>query len=260
MVRGNIGHFVKSGSLAVYFLFLSLSFVYSAPDLEKLKAYFLAGDYNAAIVEGEKMMALSGGSAVYLDELYYILGLSYMKTGNYLRASDIFEIIIKEFPSSRFRQEAGIGAGDSYFLMQDYSKAEKCYNQVSEKNTPDSLLNLVYYRLGQCALKKGETEKAKEYLDKVNPDYPVSPEMKLNEERRVLVYYTVQVGSFSNFANANNLSKRLTQKGYQAYIEEIKTENRHIYKVRVGKLKTRQEAVELEGKLQAEGYPTRIIP
>jgi len=55
-----------------------------------------------------------------LDELYYLLSLSYLKDGNYLRASDIFEIILREFKGSRFKEDALLALGDTYFLRGDY--------------------------------------------------------------------------------------------------------------------------------------------
>ncbi|MBN1913662.1 MAG: hypothetical protein JW788_04610 [Candidatus Omnitrophica bacterium] len=51
---------------------------------------YLSGDYKAAISEGEKILAQAKDQDG-LDELYYILALSYMKEGNYLRASDILK-------------------------------------------------------------------------------------------------------------------------------------------------------------------------
>ena len=44
-------------------------------NLDKVKVYFLEGDYKSAILEGEKLIAQDPHS----DELYYILGLSYLK-------------------------------------------------------------------------------------------------------------------------------------------------------------------------------------
>jgi outer membrane protein assembly factor BamD (BamD/ComL family) len=80
------------------------TYVY-ALNIDKVKINFLNGDYKAAILEGEKILAHSRQSPD-TDELYYFLGLSYLKEGNSLRASDIFEIILSEFKDSRFRQEA----------------------------------------------------------------------------------------------------------------------------------------------------------
>ena len=244
----------------LYFVFGFLNIVY-ALNLDKAKVYFLKGDYKQSILEGEKILANVGQSRD-LDQLYYILGLSYMKDGNYLRASDIFEIILKEFKESKFKEEAKLGLADTYFLRSDYNKAQGCYKELMDENPRTRLRPIIYYRLSQIGFKKGDTQTAKAYLDKLNQDSPLNLETKINKELYSLsdIYYTVQVGAFSNRRNAQNLSQKLIQKGYPAYVEETSAQDKVVYRVRAGKFKLRQEAQELENKLTQEGYPTKIYP
>jgi cell division septation protein DedD len=68
------------------------------------------------------------------------------------------------------------------------------------------------------------------------------------------------VGCFSSKANADNLAARLAAKGYSAYVEEAASPRKATYRVRVGRLTVRQEAVQIERKLASEGYPTKIFP
>jgi tetratricopeptide (TPR) repeat protein len=230
--------------------------------IDKVKIYFLNGDYKSAISEGEKVLMNYTAHSPNLDELYYILGLSYLKDGNYLRASDIFEIILREFKDSPFKDEAKLSLGDTYFLKGDYDKAQGYYSELINSNPRTKLKAPFYYRLSQIALKKGDTQAAKEYLDKLKSDFPSSPEIKLNKDLYALtdIYYTVQVGSFVNFSNARNLCDKLISKGYDAYLQETDTNSTKTYRVRVGRLKSRPEATQLENKLSSEGYPTKILP
>jgi len=240
--------------------------IFSCPsycrDLETVKLYFLRGDYKSAIAEGEKTLA---GKRNFegCDELYYLMGLSYLKEGNYLRASDIFEIVIKEFGDSPLIEEAWLGLGDTYFCLGDYVKAKSCYQQLLEKSPRTKLRAAVYYRIGQIGLKEGNTALAKEYLAKLKQEYLLSPEARLNKEflSSADIYYTVQVGSFSNSLNATNLTQKLIQQGYPAYVQELQVDGaKLVYRVRVGKFSLRQEALDLENKLAQEGYPTKIFP
>lgn len=254
--------------LSFGFAFCVLRFTFNcyALNLDMLKIYFLSGDYNSAILEGEKILSSYGQSSLDLDELYYFLGLSYLKDGNYLRASDIFEIILKEFKESNFKEEAKLGLGDTCFLKGDFIKAEEYYKELINSNPHTKLKAYAYYRLSQIGFKKGDTKLAKEYLDKLKQDFPASLELKLNKDLHIIsdypsgLYYTVQVGSFSRIANANNLTQKLIQNGYPAYIEEASFQGITSYRVRVGKLRLRQEALDLENKLSGEGYPTKIYP
>jgi tetratricopeptide (TPR) repeat protein len=231
-----------------------------ALNLEKAKAYFLNGDYAACINEGEKIIAGSS-HAKGTDELYYLLGLSYLKEGNYLRASDIFEIILKEFKNSRFTQESKLGLGDTYFLRADFEQAKVYYKALLSDNPHTKLEPIVYYRLSQCALKRGDSAQAQEYLCKIKDVYSLSLEMRLNQDSScALISYSVQVGSFANQQNAKNMTEKLIQKGYSAYIEESNLQDKITYRVRVGKFKSRQETTNLSEKLSQDGFPTKIYP
>lgn len=234
-------------------------------DLDKAKIYFLKGDYKGGIAECEKLMAKSTHSKGD-DELYYILGMGYLKEGNLLRASDIFEIILKEFKESSFKEEAILSLGDSYLLRGDFEKAQAYYEDLIKTNPRTRLLAQVYFRLSQAGFKKGDIGQGKEYLGKLKRDFPLSPESRMEADLPVFqdgvseIYYTVQVGSFSNSRNAKNLAQALTKKGYAAYIQEVNSSGGTSYKVRVGKSRFRQEALDLESKLAQEGYPTKVFP
>ncbi|MBM3244796.1 MAG: tetratricopeptide repeat protein [Candidatus Omnitrophica bacterium] len=237
-----------------------ISFGAYALDLDKIKVAFLSGDYKQAILEGEKIMARAGhrGDA---DELYYILGLCYLKDGNYLRASDIFEIIINEFKNSKFKEEAIMGLGDSYFIRGDYVKAEKFYSGLLAGDKKSKLLPQVYYRLSECAAKTGDTKKAEGFMLKLKKEFPSALETRIAKDLAAPeLTYTVQVGLFSKESNAARLREKLVKTGYDAYIEEAGFGGKPAYRVRVGKLKTKQEADKLKIKLSLDGYPTKIFP
>ncbi|MFH1198915.1 MAG: SPOR domain-containing protein [Candidatus Omnitrophota bacterium] len=231
-----------------------------ALDLDKLKVYYLNGDYKAAITEGEKIMAAQSVASTRSDELYYILGLSYLGDGNYLRASDIFEIILKEFDKSAFKEDARLSLGDAYFLKGDFDLAKTYYQDVVNNNS--KLKPLAFYRLSQTALKTGDTESAQKYSQELKEKITSEKEAALEKDigGELPDFYTVQVGSFGSQQNAKNLNTKLISQGYDAYIQEADMGTRIAYRVKVGKLKSRPEAVQLQLKLSADGYPANIIP
>jgi len=260
----------KSGKLVIgYWLLFGCCFLVIgvfdayALDLDTIKASFLSGDYKGAIAEGEKMMAGASQDEPGADELFYILGLSYLQDGNYLRASDIFEIILEEFKNSSFKEEARLGLGDAYFLRGDLNKAESYYKAILSENPGTKMGASVFYRLAQSGFKKGDISQGKDYLDKLKAEFPLSQELKQNKELCILgdspdeLYYAVQVGSFSNADNAKNIIRELASKGYDAYTEEGADK---MYRVKVGKFKLRQEAQDTQAKLSGQGYPTKICP
>lgn len=229
-------------------------------DLSSLKTKMLMGDYKAALAEGEKLIAKDPHS----PELYYLLGLCYLKEGNYLRSSDIFEIIIKEFNGTTFKEEAQMGLGDTYFLRGDLQKAEISYQDVINKNPESKLKAQIYYRLSEVAFKKGDSVLGQEYLGKIKNSSPYNLEVKQElpslPNNDSAFYYTVQVGSFSKDLNARNVTEKLVSSGYPAFIEEFQSAISKTYRVKVGKFVTLKEAEELSKKLTQEGYPTKICP
>jgi TolA-binding protein len=251
----------------IYFVICALSFGFIleayASNLDTIKANLLEGDYKAAIIEGEKLIAKDPHS----DELYYILGLCYLKDGNYLRASDIFEVIINEFRGSRFKEEAMLGLGDTYLLRNDFTKAREIYQTIIKDNPRTKLKTQIFYRLSEVGFKKGDVGSGKDYLAKLRDKYPLAPEAKQSQEicpvekNNPSFYYSVQIGSFSHSGNANNLVKKLSKNKYPAYVEEGSSAlGAKIWRVKVGRLKSRQEAEDLNKKLREEGYPTKICP
>lgn len=249
----------------VLVLLLSVNSAF-ALDLNAIRAYFIAKDYKSAITEGEKILARPTEGAYGMDELYYILGLSYARDGNYLRASDIFEIIISEFKKSKFIPEAKLGLADTYYLRGNFERAAKEYEILLIDKNALKFKSSLYYRLSRCALLAGNPQVAKEYSDKLKKEFPLNMESGLEKPGCDLPVlgnngsFTVQVGSFSSATNASKLLNELTKKGYSAYIEKPAATAKQIYRVKVGKLSLLKEAETLENKLSQEGYPTKVCP
>ncbi len=261
-----------------------------ALNLDNLRNYFLSGQYKTCISEGERLLA-QASSNKDLEELYYILGLSYLKEGNHLRASDIFEIILKEFKNSKsFKEEAKLGLADSYFARGDYPKAKSIYQEMLKNNSHTKFKPALFYRLSHLAKRTGNTREQTEYSDKLKSEFPESPEaltnkdffpgsasvaavtnipvlvqsqavkpVNLNEEI-IAGSYSVQVGAFSSLGNAKSLALKLKAKGYSSYVSEAVSGNKKVYKVRVGGFFDRQSAQAAEKKLKVQGYSTKIIP
>jgi len=282
--------------------FCCLTFVASgrlcAGSAEAIRAYFISGDYQACIREGERMLA-SARSGKGLDELYCMLGLSYLKTANYLRASDIFEIVLNEYKDSPYSDDARVGLGDSYFLRSDFAKARSLYEALLKDHGRTKLKAGIYYRLSLLGRRTHDRALEQKYLDKLHAEFPSSPEVLsktelfpasvpysprtaeavkpaaapviaeadrpvLSEEVQSLTVaagaYSVQVGAFSSRANAQNLAGKLTIKGYPAFIVQSSVGAKPLFKVRVGHFPGLAEAKNAERQLRLAGYPTKIIP
>ncbi|MCM8796371.1 MAG: SPOR domain-containing protein [Candidatus Omnitrophica bacterium] len=249
------------------FLFIILfSYTYAANNLDTMKVYFLDGDYNAAISEGEKILAATKDSSGS-DELYYLLGLSYLKIGNYLRASDIFEILLSEIKPCRFKEEAELALGDTYLLRGNLEKAKTCYLQLLRANPQTKLKPQLYYRLSKIAFDSGNAQEGIDYREKLKSEFPSEVEALTSQDICYIdknigsqLFYTVQVGCFANPVNAKNLARELVSKGYPAYTKEVVIAGKDYYRVLVGNTTNRKEIARMAEKLSSQGYPTKICP
>ncbi len=71
--------------------------------------------------------------------------------------------------------------------------------------------------------------------------------------------WAVQVNAFPHKRDANNLAKKLTVKGYEAYVVSTNIKGKTWHRVRIGHLATRAEAKELQKTLKTKEKFARAI-
>jgi len=249
----------------VYLLFLSffsLPLICNAADLQSLKVDFLQGNYRRVIFEGQ--LQAEGQEIRDLEELNYILGLSYLKETKTDLARACFNKVLKN-KKSKFFSQASLGLGDSFLIAGSFREAEEVYNQliIEQPNTPYK--GQILYRLVQIEFKKGNYQKGNEYLAKIKKDFPLSPELRPNKGIEVMRKgadkpvketneYALQAGFFSSYSNADKFKDLLVSKGFPAYVEN----SQGGFRVKIGKFKTEEETLAWEGKLAREGYQSKL--
>lgn len=72
--------------------------------------------------------------------------------------------------------------------------------------------------------------------------------------------WAVQLGSFSNQANAEKLAADLRKNGYAAFLSQLKTSSGQMQRVRIGPQKDRDSAEAVAAKLQAAGHKGQVVP
>ena len=228
-----------------------------AANLNRAEALYLQGSYSESINECGINIARDNSP----DSALYLAGLNFLRINDAEKARDKLTQMMENFKSSRYLEPAKLAYADTFFMEQDYSKAKQLYADMLKANT--KLSSAVFLRLSQCALKSGDWPKAREYADSLKQKYPLSLEANMltniaNEINNQ--FFTVQAGSFANLQNAKKLSEKLKKNNFDAYIEEINSGPKTLYRVRSGKLNTRQQAESLKAALEEKGYPARIFP
>ena len=88
------------------------------------------------------------------------------------------------------------------------------------------------------------------------------PEPKQAEATQVSTtgMWAVQLGSFSNQANADRLAADLRKEGYAAFLSQLETSKGKLHRVRVGPQKDRAEAESMAAKLSVKGHKGQVVP
>ena len=72
--------------------------------------------------------------------------------------------------------------------------------------------------------------------------------------------WAVQLGSFSNKANADRLAAGLREKGYAAFLSRHSTASGEVHRVRVGPQEDRASAEAVAARLAGEGIKGQVVP
>ncbi len=253
----------KNKVIPIALVCLIIPIVCRAAEMDNLKVDFLQGNYRRVIFEGQAQVNSLNSSGS--DELNYILGLSYLKEARLEQAANCFKLVVVG-SSSKLKKQAELGLADTYLMGGQFQEAVDSYNKLIAGESNSSYGAAILYRLSQLEFKRGNNQLGNEYLSKLRRDFPLSPELRLSKglalndvltkPQREVGEYSVQLGFFTNSNNANNLKNKLLADNYPAYVESVDAG----YRVRVGRLKTLNEAQVLESELSKKGFQTKICP
>jgi DedD protein len=71
--------------------------------------------------------------------------------------------------------------------------------------------------------------------------------------------WAVQLGSFSNQANAERLAADLRKNGYAAFLSKLQTESGGLHRVRIGPQNNRNSAESIAAKLSSAGHKGQVV-
>jgi len=72
--------------------------------------------------------------------------------------------------------------------------------------------------------------------------------------------WAVQLGSFSNQANAEKLAADLRREGFAAFLSQLNTDAAQLHRVRVGPQKDREAAEAMAARLKNAGHEVKVLP
>lgn len=164
------GIYEKTGDFekAVKYYDLLLSYYKDSPLAPSAQArigycYFRLKDYESALIE------LSHPVVTNLPpekqaEAFYMLGNSFFRTGDYLKAQQTFETILSRFSGLSFEREIRYSLAWSYFQQKKYYDAYKLFSLLSEGKDTISVKS-AYWKGESQRYAGNDTEALKTYED-----------------------------------------------------------------------------------------------
>jgi tetratricopeptide (TPR) repeat protein len=177
--------------------------------------------------------------------------LKFIDNGNLAKAKEILNRMIKENPSS----------SDALLLdaimTTDAGKALEKFKYIYDNNPAFRYADLCLFRIYSYNYAIGNYKTAKRYLERLKSEFPNSPYSsaegelpKISENSGKVKnfgqssksLYTIQLGAFTNEANAKNLSNKLNQSGFDSKLNKKIVKGTIFNVVTVGIFNSRQSA------------------
>ena len=217
--------------------------------------FYLVSRYSEARENYGRFLILFPGSAMK-EEVLFWYATCHVLLGETEKGMELFERLIKEHPGGKRVSWAELALAECLLKLERAAEAEKRLKGMLGSAAERQFGNLIHFHLGECYQKLGKHVEASKSYRKVVQDFPGSFEVDEAKRRLELmrvehpglvgesVSFSVQVGAFSSRANAAGLADKLKAKGFPAHTISEKTRGGTaiLYRVRVGKYKTRAEA------------------
>lgn len=143
--------------------------LYIRTKLNQIKNYFLAGDYETAIREGELYLQLP--DAIEKDDITEKVGISYFRINQFSKSREYFSKLT-ENPATL--EEANFQIADTYMSEENYASARAIYQNIYNTSSNDKNREIALYSLGKVALAMNNVAEYKKLSSQFLSSYPES--------------------------------------------------------------------------------------
>ncbi len=177
------------------------------------------------------------------DALLKIIEYLYTK-GLYRKTVKYTKEMIKKYPESDLLDQCVHLLLCSFNVMNKRDSVDYYYAYYTDMY-PEINVNFQSYECTpQFSLEESSVSESKPgpELSYKKPVSDVKTRQSLNKKISIGPKYSIQLGAFSMPSNAYALRDRLKSKGYDVFIQELKSKKRTLLAVKVGSFKSRKEA------------------
>lgn len=206
----------------------------------------------------------------YSAEAYYWLGNIYLDKRKYNKAIEYYNKVLYSKTYNDMVPLANLGIAYAHYEMQKYEVAINQYKKIKELFPYAEIMINVYIGLGDSYFRLKKYKEAYINYKKVLEKYPDTPQATIAENqlkhikrRKPFVSssieknpdiinknFTIQVGSFKNKSNANNLRIKMKKNGFDSFVVEFKKGDTIMYRTVVGRFAEKRDALETKDKIK----------
>ncbi len=199
-----------------------------------------------------------------IAEVYYFLGrLSIVPDSALL----YYKKVTNDYPQSRYADISYLEIAKIHIARESYTNAIVTLNELRRKFPDTTLKDEVLFWLGVSYLSTGQEKQGVSVLGNLRTTFPKSvwseraanmiPTKKVPDV--TTEYFTIQVGSYRNMANAEKQTEELRGKDFDARIVEALVKGNTYYRVWVGKFSTIEQAKTFSLKLDSLGIKGNVV-
>ena len=189
---------------------------------------------------------------------------------------NIYNDIIKKYPDTRYGPYAAMKIGEYFYARGLYTQASRLLKNIPIKYPRFADIQRATNLMINSFNAIGEADSARYYgliiksmfpkvdigIDDLNEkNKPLSQVFEFNKKRRAdLGPYVVQMGAFSTQENARRLKFQISQLGYDVSVNNIESNGKRLFAVRVNRYKTKKQAEKIGKDIKAKiGVSYRVL-
>jgi tetratricopeptide (TPR) repeat protein len=196
-----------------------------------------------------------------------VLYLHGVLTSDGSEAAKIYQSIVDNFPRNEWADDALYRLYQYYYSIGLYKTADQKIAQLKEFYPFSSYASEDAAALEKKAAQeeklvageKKQSEMKPAAEEKTIPEEKPSPVRPKGGAKNIASIFTIQVGVFSTFQNAEGLRKKFEKEGYVANISTQINGDRKLHKVLVGEFKTSKEARRFSAEVKKKFALTSIV-
>jgi len=220
--------------------------------------YFMRENYSQAATEFRTFLA-AYPTDKRVPETQYWLGMSFLRAGSLLDAQRQLEEAWELGRETQWTGQIAVALCQVLLENKQYVESINIGETALNLEMAPAFSDLVretlrecYTKLGINQISQGASSEAPSFMERMDESVGTHPLEDFP--------FAIQVGAFTKKKWAQNVEKQLQSRGYDSYTVDGSLDGKPVYKVRVGRFRTQQEAERMAEQIMVrENFKTYVV-